>query len=181
VPLSFRTAAVGSTNPAKVEAVRRILGQLAPDCVLEAIDVSSGVGAMPLGEAQVRAGALARAQAALERTGTDVAFGLEGGAILDADDAWLTGHVVAVTSDGKLGEAAWGRMLLPRVAAERLRGGEELGDIIDELFARKESKRQAGAIGILTEGAMSRTDAFAYLVAMACAPFLHPDLYAKRS
>jgi len=180
VPLSFRTAAVGSTNPAKVEAVRRILGQLAPDCVLEAIDVPSGVGAMPLGEAQVRAGALARAQAALECTGTDVAFGLEGGAILDADDAWLTGHVVAVTSDGKLGEAAWGRMLLPRVAAERLRGGEELGDIIDELFARKESKRQAGAIGILTEGAMSRTDAFAYLVAMACAPFLHPDLYAKR-
>ena len=45
-----------------------------------------------------------------------------GGAILDGDDAWLTGHVVAVTSDGKLGEAAWGRMLLPRVAAERLRG-----------------------------------------------------------
>jgi len=181
VPLSFRTAAVGSTNPAKVEAVRRILGQLAPDCVVKAIDVSSGVGAMPLGEAQVRAGALTRAQAALERTGTDVAFGLEGGAILDADDAWLTGHVVAVTRDGKLGEAAWGRMLLPRVAAERLRGGEELGDIIDELFARQESKRQAGAIGILTEGAMSRTDAFAYLVAMACAPFLHPDLYAKRS
>ena len=168
---------MGSTNPAKVEAVRRILGRLAPDCALEAIDVPSGVGAMPLGEAAVRAGALARARAALDRTGADVAFGLEGGAILDAGDAWLTGHVVAVTRDGKLGEAAWGRMLLPRVAADRLRSGEELGDIIDELFARKESKRQAGAIGILTEGAMSRTDAFAYLVAMACAPFLHPDLY----
>jgi inosine/xanthosine triphosphatase len=180
MPLSFRTAAVGSTNPAKVEAVRRILGQLAPGCAIDSIDVPSGVGAMPLGEAAVRAGALARARAALERTGADVAFGLEGGAILDEKDAWLTGHVVAVTHDGKLGEAAWGRMLLPRVAAERLRGGEELGDIIDELFARKESKRQAGAIGILTEGAMSRTDAFAYLVAMACAPFLHPNLYAER-
>jgi inosine/xanthosine triphosphatase len=177
VPLSFRTAAVGSTNPAKVEAVRRILGQLAPGCVLEAIEVPSGVGAMPLGEAAVRAGALTRARAALERTGAEVAFGLEGGAILDGQEAWLTGHVVAVTRDGKLGEAAWGRMLLPRVASERLRGGEELGDIIDDLFARKESKRQAGAIGILTEGAMSRTDAFAYLVAMACAPFLHPNLY----
>jgi len=181
VPLSFRSAAIGSTNPAKVEAVRRILAQLAPGCALEAIDVPSGVGAMPLGEAEVRAGALARARAALERTGAEVAFGLEGGAILDGRDAWLTGHVVVVTYDGKLGEAGWGRMLLPRIAAERLRGGEELGDIIDELFTRKESKRQNGAIGILTEGAMSRTDAFAYLVAMACAPFLHPDLYAKRS
>ena len=117
------------------------------------------------------------ARAALERTGADVAFGLEGGAILDTRDAWLTGYVVALTREGRRGEAAWGRMLLPRVAAERLRGGEELGDIIDDLFARKESKRQAGAIGILTDGAMSRTDAFAYLVAMACAPFLHPELY----
>jgi inosine/xanthosine triphosphatase len=177
VPLPFRSAAVGSTNPAKVEAVRRILDRLAPGCDLRAIDVPSGVGAMPLGEAAVRAGAEARARAALERTGTEVAFGLEGGAILDGTDAWLTGHVVAVTQDGKLGEAAWGRMLLPRAAAERLRGGEELGDIIDDLFARKESKRQAGAIGILTDGAISRTDAFAYLVAMACAPFLHPELY----
>ena len=177
MPLPFRTAAVGSTNPAKVEAVRRILGRLAPDCALEAIDVPSGVGPMPLGEAAVRKGAEARARAALERTGADVAFGLEGGAILEASDAWLTGHVVALTRDGKLGEAAWGRMLLPRVAAERLRGGEEIGDIIDELFARKDSKREAGAIGILTDGAMSRTDAFAYLVAMACARFLHPDLY----
>jgi inosine/xanthosine triphosphatase len=177
VPLPFRSAAVGSTNPAKVEAVRRILGQLAPGCDLQAIDVPSGVGAMPLGEAAVRAGAEARARAALERTGAEVAFGLEGGAILDGTDAWLTGHVVALTQAGKVGEAAWGRMLLPRVAAERLRGGEELGDIIDDLFARNESKRQAGAIGILTDGAMSRTDAFAYLVAMACAPFLHPELY----
>ena len=180
MPLAFRTAAVGSRNPAKVEAVRRILELLAPSCVLEAIDVPSGVGVMPLGDAAVRAGADSRARAALAQTHADVAFGLEGGAILDGNDAWLTGHVVAVTSDGRLGEAAWGRMLLPRIAAERLRGGEELGDIIDDLFARKESKRQAGAIGILTEGAMSRTDAFAYLVAMACAPFLHPELYSER-
>jgi inosine/xanthosine triphosphatase len=177
VPLPFRTAAVGSTNPAKVEAVRRILARLAPGCSLEAIEVPSGVGAMPLGEAAVRAGAEARARAALERTGAEVAFGLEGGAILDGEDAWLTGHVVALTHDGRLGDAAWGRMLLPRIAAERLRGGDELGDIIDDLFARKESKRRAGAIGILTDGAMSRTDAFAYLVAMACAPLLHPELY----
>ena len=181
MPLPFRTAAIGSTNPAKVEAVRRILGQLAPACAVEPIDVSSGVGAMPLGEEAVRAGANTRARAALERSGADVAFGLEGGAILDGDNAWLTGYVVAITRDGRLGEAAWGRMLLPRVAAERLRGGEELGDIIDDVFKRRDSKRQAGAIGILTGGAMSRTDAFAYLVAMACAPFLHPNLYGNAS
>src|SRR2546421_7395350 len=181
MPLPFRTAAVGSTNPAKVEAVRRILGQLAPGCALETIDVPSGVGAMPLGEATVRAGADARARAALERTGADVAFGLEGGAILDGGDAWLTGHVVAVTRDGRIGEAAWGRMLLPPGVVPRLRAGEELGDVIADLFGRKESKRQTGAIGLLPEHAVTRTDAFADLVAMACAPFMHPDLYGDES
>jgi inosine/xanthosine triphosphatase len=177
MPLPFRSAAVGSTNPAKVEAVRRSLDRLSHDCAVEAVDVPSGVGVMPLGAAETRAGALARARAALERTAADVGFGLEGGAILDGDRAWLTAYVVAVTRDGRVGEAAWGRMLLPRVAAERLRAGEELGDVIDELFKAKESKRQTGAIGLLTEGAVSRTDAFADLVAMACAPFLHPELY----
>ena len=177
MPLPFRTAAVGSTNPAKVDAVRRSLARLSHECALEAVDVPSGVGMMPLGEAETREGALARARAALERTTAEVGFGLEGGAILDGDRAWLTAHVVAVTRDGRIGEAAWGRMRLPRVAAERLRAGEELGDVIDDLFNARESKRQTGAIGLLTEGAVSRTDAFADLVAMACAPFLRPDLY----
>jgi inosine/xanthosine triphosphatase len=177
VPLPFRRAAVGSTNPAKVEAVRRTLGRLSPECFVVAVDVPSGVGAMPLAEEAIRAGALARARVALERTDAEIAFGLEGGAILDGDRAWLTAHVVGLTRDGQLGEAAWGRMLLPRVATERLRAGEELGDIIDDLFDRKESKRQTGAVGLLTEGTVSRTDAFADLVAMACAPLLHRDLY----
>src|SRR5205807_10159664 len=91
VPLPFRTAAIGSTNPAKVEAVRRCLGQLAPACAVEPIDVSSGVGALPLGEEAVRAGAKTRALAALERSSADVAFGIEGGVVLGGDYVLLTG------------------------------------------------------------------------------------------
>src|SRR5205823_12910109 len=177
MPLQFRTAAVGSTNPAKVEAVRRTLARIAPACALEAIDVPSGITSMPLNDAELRAGALARARGALERSGAEIAFGLEGGATLDGERSWLTGHVIALARDGRLGEAAWGRMLLPPAATSRLIAGEELGDVIDDLFGRKESKRQTGAIGLLTENVVTRTDAFADLVAMACAPFLHPELY----
>ena len=179
MPLVFKSAAVGSTNPAKVEAVRRTLARFAPGCVVLSIDVPSGVGDMPLGEQAIRSGAHARARAALERTDAEIAFGLEGGAIIEGERAWLTGHVVALTRDGRSGEAAWGRMLLPTAAAERIQNGDELGDIIDDLFGAKESKRQAGAIGLLTDGAVSRTDAFADHVAMACAPFLHPELYKE--
>ena len=179
MPLPFRTAAVGSTNPAKVEAVRRTLGRFAPDCVVVSVAVPSGVGDMPLGQEAIRSGALARAQGALERTDAEIAFGLEGGAIIEGDRAWLTGHVIALTRDGRIGEAAWGRMLLPTAAAARVKNGEELGDVIDDLFGERESKRNAGAIGLLTDGAVSRSDAFADHVAMACAPFLHPELYER--
>lgn len=177
VPLPFRRAAVGSTNPAKVEAVRRTLGRFAPDCVVVSVDAPSGVADMPLGEQAIRAGALARARAALERTDAEIAFGLEGGAIVEGERAWLTGHVIALARDGRIGEAAWGRMLLPIAAGTRVQNGDELGDVIDDLFNATESKRHAGAIGLLTDGAVSRTDAFADHVAMACAPFLHPELY----
>jgi inosine/xanthosine triphosphatase len=141
------------------------------------VDVPSGVGDMPLGERAIRDGALARARAALAGTDAEIAFGLEGGAVIEGDHAWLTGHVIALTRDGRTGEASWGRMLLPIAAAERIQNGDELGDVIDDLFGANQSKRHAGAIGLLTEGAVSRTDAFADHVAMACAPFLHPELY----
>jgi inosine/xanthosine triphosphatase len=177
VPLPFQTAAVGSTNPAKIEAVRRTLGRLAPGCTVVAVEVKSGVGDMPLGDDAIREGALARARGALGQADIEVGFGLEGGAIVEGDRAWLTAHVVVLSRDGRSGEATWGRMLLPRVAVERIRAGQELGDIIDDLFDRKDSKRQTGAVGLLTEGAVSRTDAFADLVAMACVPFLRRDLY----
>ena len=177
MPLPFSRAAVGSTNPAKLEAVHRALARLAPGCSVEGVDVPSGVRAQPVGDEETRAGARARAVAALAKSGADVAFGLEGGVIFEGDRAWLVSWVAAISRDGRSGEASGLRMPLPTVAAERLRAGEELGDVIDALFDTRLSKQQAGAIGLLTEGFVSRTDAFADLVAMACAPFLRPDLY----
>lgn len=177
MPLRSTRAAVGSTNPAKLEAVHRALARLAPGCAVEGVDVASGVGAQPFGDEETRAGALSRAKEALLRTGADLAFGLEGGVIFEGDVPWLVSWVAAVHRDGRTGEASGLRMRLPTIAAARLRAGDELGDVIDELFRVHASKQQAGAIGLLTEGFVSRTDAFADLVAMACAPLLRPDLY----
>jgi inosine/xanthosine triphosphatase len=177
MPLSFSRAAVGSTNPAKLEAVQRALSRLAPGCSVAGVEVPSGVRAQPFGDAETRAGARARAATALAASGADVAFGLEGGVIFEGDAPWLVSWVAAVDRDGRVGEASGLRMPLPVSATARLRAGDELGDVIDALFDTKLSKQHAGAIGLLTEGFVSRTDAFADLVAMACAPFLRPDLY----
>ena len=177
MPLPYRRAAVGSTNPAKLEAVRRALAALAPGCAIEPVAVPSGVAAQPVGDGETRAGALERARAARTRADADLGIGLEGGVIYEHGDPWLVSWVAVVSRDGRVGEASGLRMPLPHSAAARLRAGDELGDVIDALFDVHLSKQQAGAIGLLTEGFVSRTDAFADLVAMACAPFLRPDLY----
>jgi inosine/xanthosine triphosphatase len=177
MPLPYARAAVGSTNPAKLEAVHRALARLAPGCAVESVAVPSGVGRQPLGDEETRRGAVQRARTAIAMSGADVGFGLEGGVILEGDRPWLVSWVAAVDRTGRWGEASGLRMPLPRSATERLRGGEELGDVIDALFDVRLSRQQAGAIGLLTEGFISRTDAFADLVAMACAPLLRPDLY----
>ncbi len=176
MPLPYARAAVGSTNPAKLEAVHRALARLAPGCSVEGVSAPSGVGRQPFGDEETRSGAMTRARAALQ-SGADVAFGLEGGVIFEGDVPWLVSWVAVVDRDGRRGEASGLRMPLPKVAAERLRAGDELGDVIDALFDVHLSKQQAGAIGLLTEGFVSRTDAFADLVAMACAPLLRSDLY----
>jgi inosine/xanthosine triphosphatase len=177
MPLSYTRAVVGSRNPAKIEAVRRALARLAPDCALEAVDVASGVSDQPVGDHATRQGARNRAKAALDLTGADIAFGLEGGVLHEPPVVWLVSWAAAVTRDGRSGDASGLRMPLPRVVAGRLAAGQELGTIIDDLFGVTASKQHTGAVGLLTEGFVSRTDAFADLVAMACAPLLRPDLY----
>jgi inosine/xanthosine triphosphatase len=177
VTLRFARAAIGSTNPAKVAAVREALATLAPACEVMPVAVPSGVGRQPFGDAATRAGALERARKALTASGADIAFGLEGGVELDGERVWLLSWVAAIDPAGREGYASGLRMLLPGSLAAGLRAGEELGMLVDALFGVKDSKSASGAIGLLTAGAVSRTDAFADLVAMSLAPWIHPDHY----
>lgn len=179
MPLAARLAAVGSTNPAKVEAARQALARLAPGCRVEAVAVPSGVGAQPVGDAETRRGAEGRARAALEACSADLGIGLEGGVVYDGAVTWLISWVAAVGRDGRVGHASGLRMPLPAAAGPRLLAGEELAVIVDDLFHVQDARSATGAIGLLTEGAVSRTDAFAQLVAMALAPHLRPDLYPR--
>jgi inosine/xanthosine triphosphatase len=141
------------------------------------LTLPSGVAAQPVGDQATREGARNRARAAIAGTGAEVAFGLEGGVIHEPPVVWLVSWVAAVASDGRHGDASGLRMPLPRSVAQRLAAGDELGNVIDDLFAMRASKQHAGAVGLLTEGFVSRTEAFADLVAMACAPLLRADLY----
>ena len=78
---------VGSTNPTKVGAARRIFAELFPDLEVIGISVPSGVPDQPVGEEATIQGALNRAKAALAATGAEWGVGLEGGVTLSARSA----------------------------------------------------------------------------------------------
>ncbi len=84
-------------------------------------------------------------------------------AILDIHDHWGVGGNACV--------------LLPEAVAERVRQGLELGDAMDWLTQRHDTKHQNGAIGILTDDLETRQSAYETIVRMALAPFRRPQWY----
>ncbi|HEY8414597.1 MAG TPA: inosine/xanthosine triphosphatase [Thermaerobacter sp.] len=166
---------VGSTNPTKVEAARRICQRAWPGCRVEGIDVPSGVPAQPIGEEETLAGARQRARGALARRPRAwLGIGLEGG--VDR-----TGHLLAaccVVDDRGRENAAWGlRMPLPDRVARAVLAGEELGPLLERLSGRSGIRRGEGAVGLFTTGLIDRTRLWETAVAGALAPWLAPEWY----
>lgn len=172
-----RLIAVGSTNPTKVGAVRRMVAGVWPQAEVFAVMVPSGVSEMPGSDAEGRAGARERAYAALHATGADLAIGLEGAAQDGPEGMVICNWAVVVSRDGRESVAQGGRLLLPECIAQEIRQGGELGPIMDRYSGEANSKQHQGAAGFLTRGLISRKQAFELAVAFALAPFLHPELY----
>jgi inosine/xanthosine triphosphatase len=170
----LRLVAVGSKNPVKVAAVRAVVARIAPLAVVEVVAVPSGVPDQPFGDDETIRGAVARARAAREAADAELGFGIEGGVVEMADGSMRTCAWAAVTSsDGRQGVGGSLAMPLPDSVARSIRErGVELGHAMDELTGQRETKRGAGAVGILTGGLVDRQRAYEVLIAYAMAPFL---------
>ncbi|HLS89448.1 MAG TPA: DUF84 family protein [Sphingobacteriaceae bacterium] len=174
---------VGSTNPAKIHAVRSALSRTGLDAVVEGVAVTTA-DAQPVGDEAIRRGAEERARQALDhlaaRAGQPaegLALGLESGLVVMGDDVYVTGWCVALDRQGRKGAARGAQVQLPAAVAQRVLAGESLADVIDELSGLQHSGTRSGAMGYLTGGAYDRRDAWEGAVALALAPFLRPDLY----
>lgn len=168
---------VGSTNPAKLEPVRRVFGELFPDLEVRGVEVPSGVPDQPIGYQQTLLGARNRAHAALGIEGASWGLGLEGGVEFDDHGGWLFNIAYILRSDGQSGFARGGSIRLPDPVAQRVRLGEELGQVIDDLARLKDSKKAGGAVGYLTLGRVPRAEFWRHTVELALPPFLQPELY----
>lgn len=169
--------AIGSKNPAKIEAVRLTVARIWPEAELVPVAVSSGVPAMPMSDAECLAGARHRAGVARAQTKGDLGVGLEGGVNPEPAGLVLLGWVAIVDASGREGVGSTARLPLPAAIAARLQAGEELGPLMDELLGTHKSNHRGGAVGALTAGLVPRAEAFAMAVAYALSPFVAPQFY----
>jgi inosine/xanthosine triphosphatase len=173
---------VASMNPVKIRAAIGGFRAVFPGETVQAegIDGPSAVAAQPTTDAETLRGADARASRAQElESGADFWVGIEGG-VADVDGGMAAYAWVVVRSRDLVGRARSGTFFLPEPVARLVRAGLELGDADDRVFGRTNSKQDAGAVGLLTDGAVDRESLYRHAVSLALIPFVNPDLYTER-
>ena len=167
---------IGSKNPVKIEAVKKGFSNYFPNAEFLALDVESGVSSQPFHQ-EIQEGASNRASNAFKAVKCDYAVGLEGGVIEIYGKHYVASYV-AIT-DGLETHGSFGGMVeCPDFVLKKLKGGMELGEVMDEHTGRKDTKKGEGMIGIFSKGVITREDSFAKAVVCALVPFLNREKYA---
>lgn len=164
--------AVGSTNPVKRAATEAAFATVA-GATVEAVDVDPGVPEQPFGHEETIVGAQSRASKALAAGNYDLGAGIEGGvAGVDGTDGLYLIMWAAVTDGETVGRGAGPSIQLPDHVAARLREGEELGPVMDDLFDLENVAENEGAAGVLTGNIVDREGALTTAIAGALGPFV---------
>lgn len=177
-PRAALLVAVGSSNPVKVAAAAAVVRHVDPGAIVRGVEVPSGVPDQPWGDEETIQGATARARAARRSLDADLGIGIEGG-VVDSPDGQLRtcAWAVAELRDGRTFLGGSLAMPLPPPVARLVRDGVELGVAMDRISGGLDTKRGAGAVGILTDGAIDRQRAYEILVTYALAPLLAPAFW----
>jgi len=170
--------AVGSLNPAKIEATRLAFDALRPGQIqdVRGYGASSGVAAQPMTDAETIRGARNRAVNAIALAGCDYGVGIEGG-LQQTEGSWFnSGWAVVVDRNGREGVGSSLRMQVPAAMMELVLAGEELGNACNLIFGRTDANRAEGFVGLMTGNAIHRTGALCDAVIAALTTFLHQPL-----
>jgi len=169
---------VGSKNPVKVGAVAVIFKHYFPEVEVVGIEVKSGVAEQPKSEDETVRGAENRAKAALIcEEGVEYGVGIEGGYTEKDDHSMECAGVSIASREGMIGLGGGLYFELPQKVAERIKAGEELGPIMDELTGTNNVKQKMGAIGIFSKGRLTRQQAYEQIVTQAMVKFVSPEWF----
>ncbi|WEG13862.1 DUF84 family protein [Pullulanibacillus sp. KACC 23026] len=152
---------VGSQNQAKLNSVRASCPE---GSTVLSVDVPSEVSNQPIGDEETLQGAINRARNALKACEqAEAGIGLEGGVMWIGPTLYLCNWGAMVTADNQLFTAGGARIPLPDLVVKGLEEGKELGDVMDEYAHSIGTRQHQGAIGILTQGAVTRLDMFTHV------------------
>ncbi|MFC2124830.1 inosine/xanthosine triphosphatase [Bacteroidota bacterium] len=170
---------IGSENPVKIVCTRQAFAKAFPEIKFEyvGLNVSSDVNHQPMTDKETREGSINRAKNARDKfPAGDFWVGIEGGIQKIDNDlhafAWMV-----ILNKTRTGIARTATFLLPPEIAELINQGMELGDADDKVFNRKNSKQEDGAVGILTDGLINRTQYYEHAMTLALIPFMKEDLF----
>lgn len=165
------TIAVGSTNPVKINAVRLAVTERYPQAQVQGFSTSSGVAEQPWGDEETQQGSINRATKALNQLLSKnqvrqseaqvLGLGLEGGVLEWRNEVWSTVWAAVVDDSGGTWTANGARIKVPRVLADKLRTGGEMGPAMAELVGIDNLKHKQGMMGVVTAEFVDRTEEYA--------------------
>ena len=170
--------AVGSTNPVKVNAVRRAF-RIYCTADVRGVEAESGVPPQPLGFNEVVEGAFNRACNARRLLDADYGVGVEAGLVDTGVERVELQVAVIVDRRGWVSIGFSQGFPLPSQWVHEVEKRVELGIIASRETGRSDIGEKLGIIGYLTQGLVTRTDLTFNAVVMALVPRLNTSLYRK--
>jgi inosine/xanthosine triphosphatase len=171
--------AIGSKNPAKIAAVKRVFTEKGVEVI--AIDAESGVNAQPMSDEETIKGAINRAIVAAEKGEASIGIGLEGG-------VQATPYGLVLCNWGALAAkgmepiiAGGARLLLPDDISRQLLAGAELGPVMDEYANRQDVRSHDGAVGIFTSGQVSRSEMFTHITKLLLGQYEYQSKHREKT
>lgn len=154
--------AVGSKNPAKINAVKAAFKKT--DYEIVSIDAESGVSDQPMSDEETIRGAVNRAIEAAEKGEAGIGIGLEGGVQQTPYGLMLCNWGALAVKGMEPIIAGGARIPLPDEVAQQLLAGSELGPVMDDYAKKQNVRKNEGAIGIFTNGQIDRSEMFTHVM-----------------
>lgn len=168
---------VASANPVKINATKCGFETYFSDVDVQGMTVDSGVSDQPMSDAETLKGARNRAIKAQELfQEADYWVGIEGGVERGSENLSAFAWVVVLSRNGN-GESRTTTFYLPPKVSELIDSGYELGEANDMIFKKHNSKQKSGAVGLLTQDKLTRTELYKQAVQLALIPIINREMY----
>lgn len=175
---------VASQNPVKLEAVRQGFESLGfTEFDIVGINVGSGVSEQPMSDDETLTGAKNRVENIRnEFPEADFRIGIEGGIQPHGNHFEAFAWIYISWDEDKNGPEGYGQsrtssFQLPPAVKQLIHEGHELGTANDMIFGQSNSKQKSGAVGLLTNNSVTRTQLYRQAVQLALIPYLNKNLY----